>query len=447
LQKNKSIIKYIMKYLFFILFLIASFSISAQETHPSIGCTAGNESVNVEIRLIAKIQNYTTKADNTYNIRETDIYSPKSIIFLEEKQKFYVNSLEGYKTIVFDINTFKKKKTIVHSFGYNDSHLFLETNVLGYHFLEPRSNPNVFKGKPVESCLSHNGKYLWVTYYRRSYDPNAIEPSALAIIDTDKDEIVRVMPTGPLPKMIACSPDNKHIAVTHWGDNTVGIIDISSDNVEDFKYVKHLVVGYQASFTKKDNEEHINRDNNCGYCLRGTAFTTDSKYLLVGRMGGGGGIAVFDMNDFSTITTVWGMKTNVRHLVVTDKFLYLSSNRTGYVQKTPIDGFINFAINPENKNIKYTNWSNCYAGIGARTIEVSEDEEYIFVAVNNESKIVIIRAKDMKRIAVIKADSYPVGLAYSEKRNLLISTSQGRKDQGGGNCVDVFSINFFNNVE
>lgn len=432
-----------MKYFLIFIFFITSYSLTAQEIHPSIGSTAGGEEVGVEITLIAKIQNYSTKADNTYIIRETDIYSPKSIIFLEEKQKFYVNSLEGYKTVVFDINTFKRKKTIVHGFGKANDSLFLETNVLGYQFLKPRSNPNVFYGKPVESCLSHDGKYLWVTYYRRSYDPNAIEPSAVAIIDTDKDEIVRVMPTGPLPKMIACSPDNKHIAVTHWGDNTVGIIDISSDNVKDFKYVKHFVVGYQAIFTKKDQEAEINRDSKCGYCLRGTAFTTDSKYLLVGRMGGGGGIAVFDMTTFSSITTVWGMKTNVRHLVVTDNYLYLSSNRTGYIQKTPIKDFIQFAINPKNKEVKYTKWSDCYAGIGARTIEVSGDEKYIFVAVNNESKIVIIRTEDMKRVAVIKADSYPVGLAYSEKRNLLISTSQGRKDQGGGNCVDVFTVNFF----
>ena len=40
----------------------------------------------------------------------------------------------------------------------------------------------------------------------------------LAIIDTDKDEIVRVMPSGALPKMIATSPDNKFVAVTHWGE-------------------------------------------------------------------------------------------------------------------------------------------------------------------------------------------------------------------------------------
>ncbi len=434
-----------MKRHLFILFLAALISplAFAQEVHPNVGVSAGDENLGVEITMIAKIQNYSNKADNVYVIKETDINSPKSVVFLEEKQKFYVHSLEGYTTTVFDINTFKKKKSIIHSFTTADDSLFQETTVLNYSFLQARSKPNVFKGKPVESCLSHNGKYLWVTYYRRSYDPNAIEPSAVAIIDTDLDEIVRVMPTGPLPKMIACSPDNKYVAVTHWGDNTVGIIDVSSDNVKEFSFIKHLVVGYKASFTAEDGKTPVNRDSQCGYCLRGTCFTTDNKHLLVGRMGGGG-IAVFKTDDFSYLKTVYGMKTNVRHLVATDNYLYLSSNKTGYVQKTPINDFIEFAYQENDTKAHYTNWSSCYAGIGARTIEVTADEKYIFVAVNNQSKIVVIRAKDMKKITELKADSYPVGLAYCDKRNLLISTSQGRANQGGGNCVNVFNIQIFN---
>ena len=130
-----------------------------------------------------------------------------------------------------------------------------------------------------------------MTYYRRSYDKNAESPSAVAIIDTELDEIVRVMPTGPLPKMIASSEDGKYMAITHWGDNTIGIIDIASDTVANFNYVKHLVVDRKLTLKYKEGVK-INRDAQCGYCLRGTVFSPDSKYLLVGRMGGGG-IAVF----------------------------------------------------------------------------------------------------------------------------------------------------------
>lgn len=32
-------------------------------------------------------------------------------------------------------------------------------------------------------AMSHNGKYLWMSYYRSNFDLNTSSPSALAIID------------------------------------------------------------------------------------------------------------------------------------------------------------------------------------------------------------------------------------------------------------------------
>lgn len=49
-------------------------------------------------------------------------------------------------------------------------------------------------------AFSHRGRYLWVPYYRRSFDINAQDPSAVAVIDTRTDSIVRMFETGPLPK-------------------------------------------------------------------------------------------------------------------------------------------------------------------------------------------------------------------------------------------------------
>ena len=432
-----------MRIVVFLAAFLLIFNISAQVIHPPIGRTSTPDDAEIKLTLIARIHSHTPKTYDALDVYEPDIISPKSVSFLEEKGKFYVNSLEGYMTVVFDMKTFRKIKSIHHDFSEKGTKLFQETTVLNYQFLKKYDNPNVFKGKPVEQCFSNDKKYLWVTYYRRSYDPNAMEPSAVAIIDTDKDEIVRVMPTGPLPKMIACSPDNKYIAVTHWGDNTVGIIDISSGDPTKFKYVQHLVVDYQQKFTAAQNQGSINRDSQCGLCLRGTAFTADSRYLLVGRMGGGG-IAVFDMKDFSYLGTTLGMRTNVRHLVVTKNYLYLSSNKSGYVQKTSITKFIDYVVNTKDKNKNYTDWQECFAGAGARTIEVSDDEKYIFAACNNASSIVVIRASDMVKVSEVQADSFPVGLAIRKNNYLLISTSQAHPGVGGGNCVDVYFVRYKN---
>ncbi len=401
----------------------------------NIGAESHPGNAEVKLTLIARFRHYSHNTDNSNDIYDKSVNSPKSVLILEEKNKFYVNNLESASTSVYDLENLKLIKIIRHSFSSANSYLFRDTSLFDYKFRTKTGQFNVFKGKPVEGCFSHNNKYLWVTYYRRSFDLNAVDPSAVAIIDTDKDEIVRVMPTAPLPKMIACSPDNNYIAVTHWGDNTIGIIDISSEDFNDFRYIRLFEVGKRITLSY-DNDTKVDRDIGCGNCLRGTVFTPDSKYLLVGRMGGGG-IAIFDMSDMKYVTSVSGMKSNIRHLTITGNQLYISTNITGYVQKTGIDKLIDYIL---TSGSDYNNWDSKYVGKGVRTIAVSSDGNYIFAAVNNESKVAVIRAYDMSIISTIDADSFPVGMDITEDNTMLIVTSQGKPSCGGGQSVMIFRI-------
>lgn len=407
-----------------------------------IGTVSDIGATDVKMKLVARTQSFNNNDLATHDHFDAAISSPKSVIFSGDGMKYYVNSLEGYTTHVFDTQTHKKLSDIKHKFNADDKRLFLnnEFTIFDYKQKEGQENYNYFSGKPVESCLSHNGKYLWVTYYRRDWDNNAQFPSALAIIDTETDKIVRVMPTGPLPKMIAASPDNKYICVTHWGDNTVAIIDIESDLPFEFKYTKHLAVG-ERIFLSYDEDVVVDRDNDCGHCLRGTVFTQDSKHLLVGRMGGAGGITVFQTSDFKSLGTVQGMKANVRHLEIVGNNLYLSSNRLGYVQKCNVVDMILSLKNSKKSLYSFKRWSSAYVGIGARTISVTKDGKYIFTAVNNEKKIVVVRSSDMKVVSKINTDPYPVGMALSKYETRLMVTAQGKGDQGG-NSVTVYSIDY-----
>ncbi len=428
-----------MKYRAITLFLIIQgstlFAQDLEVQRVPVGTRSTPETSEVKLTLIARIQSYNSHVKNTYDIYDRRIGSPKSAIILEEKNKFYINNLENFATTVYNLDNFSMLKNINHRFTEENSFLFRDTFLFDYKFHTRNNQFNIFRGKPVEGCFSHDNKYLWVTYYRRTYDINAVDPSAVAVIDTETDEIVRVMPTGPLPKMIACSPDNRFIAVTHWGDNSIGIIDISSNDVSSFRYIKLFEVGKRLGLTF-DNTTKIDRDQDCGYCLRGTVFSPDSKYLLVARMGGGG-IAVFDMTSMKYIRTVFGMQTNIRHLTVISDQLYISTNITGYVQMTNIYALIDSAV---NSNSDYTNWKSKYVGKGVRTIAVSGDGRYIFAAVNNESKLSVLRTPDMSIISTINVDSFPVGMDISDKRSRLIVTSQGRASSGGGHSVMIFKI-------
>jgi WD40 repeat protein len=424
--------------------LLSAFALTAYCQFPKVKIgTQSTGSPEVTLKLIARIQSYNAHTNNKLDFFDKAINSPKSALILEKTvngktiKKLYVNNLEGGVTSVYDMtDTFKKVAEINHTFLLKDSGLFKETNFPGYSFKSRKAHPNVFTGKPVEMCLSNYNKYLWVPYYRRDYDKLATEPSAIALIDADSDKIIRVFPTAPLPKMVACSEDDKYIAVTNWGDNTVHLIDISSGDPKKFQYVAHFVVDYRLNL---NFSKTVNRDNDCGLCLRGTVFTPDSNYLFVGRMGGGG-IAVFNIKDKKYLGSLFGTKNNVRHLVINGDYIFLSSNKDGNVEKAKWKDVLNyFLARPGEKNIQYKNWQTAFTGLGARTISVTSDGAYLFANANKESKISIVRTADMKTIGAVKADPFPVGMVLDQDNKYLIVTAQGR-DNKGGNSVMIYEI-------
>jgi DNA-binding beta-propeller fold protein YncE len=399
------------------------------------------------LKLVARIQSNNQRTGNVFDHFDRAINSPKSALILEKTvngkniKKLYINNLEGFTTSVYDMNdSLRKIAVIKHHFTLRDSTLFKETDFPGYPFNQKKAHPNVFIGKPVEMCPSNNGRYLWVPYYRRSFDTLSTQPSAIALIDADRDKIIRVFPSAPLPKMIACSPDNKYIAVTNWGDNTVHLIDISSGDPFKFHYIAHFVVDHRLKlvFSDSTHRGHL-RDHQCGLCLRGTVFSPDSNYLFVGRMGGGG-IAVFDLKAKKYLGSVFGTKRNVRHLVINGNSLFLSSSQDGYVEKADWKDMLSFfKANPANGKSDYKKWQNAFTGFGARTITVTSDGAYLFANANKESKITIVRTSDMKIIGSVKADPFPVGMAIDKSNKFLVVTAQGRYETGG-NSVMVYEI-------
>lgn len=401
--------------------------------HPPIG-----ESVKFgkdkQIRLVAKLRNYP---DANSGKRDPDIYSPKSVNIHPSGCKFYVNSLEGGKTVVYSLPELEKLAVISHKLDSSHSGLWASPSGL-FKFRHYSKDLNIFVGKPVESIFSHGGRYLWIPYYRRSFDLNAQDPSAMAVIDTSSDTIVRIMEAGVLPKMVTLSPDGSTVAVAHWGDNTVGFIDVTSGNPEDWSYVANIPVGKQL-FHDYSLSVAVDRDRNTGEALRGSVFTPDSRYFLVGCMSGGG-VAVIDVERKKYLGKLYGMMPNVRHIVIKGDWLYVSINIAGYVQRVSLSNIMKgIAVLEEGeRNLTVSDWQSVKVDAGARTLDLSPCGDYIFVACNTDSRVCIVDSSMMK-IAEIPVDSYPVGLGVSSDGQWLITTSQGRKGYGG-NCVDVYKL-------
>ncbi len=410
---------------------------SAQEIrHPKIGAEAEAPD-GLKIKLVGKHQRFSTATQGW----DEDINSPKSINIHPDGSKYYVNSLEGCRTIAYDMKTHQKVAVVKHSFNGSEQSLWAKPSGL-YPFTHYAAS-NVFDGKPVESTFTHGGRYLWVPYYRRSFDINAQDPSAIAVIDTRTDKIIRMFETGPLPKMIATSHDGKTVAVSHWGNNTVALLDVSGDDPTAWHHTKMLVVDYVLPLNYSTTVS-VDRDNGSGYALRGTVFTPDDNYLLVGCMGGDGGVAVIDLKSGKYLGRVMGMMTNVRHLVISNGYLYLSINAGGCIQRISLDTFLSTARTMDGstkKKVTLNGWETCKVGTGARTIELSPSGRYAFAACNNASKLCVVDTRTMKQITSIDVDSYPVGLDISDDGKYVIVTSQGRSN-GGGNAVNIYEVSY-----
>lgn len=404
----------------------------------SIQAGAQELPVEVSYQLVkaARIRNFEVRNPLIVDKFDPDIYSPKSVHFSKDGRKFYINSLEGGATVVYAWPSLKKLKTISHQFRERDAALFNgETTVFDYPYFQEREDLNVFYGKPVESALSNDGRYLWVSYYRRDYDESAQSPSALAIIDTETDKIIRVMPTGPIPKYVAMSPDGRYAAVVHWGDNTIGLIDTHSGNPADYHYVAHLTVERQIS---QEGLEGKDRDAACGFCLRGAVFDDSSRYLLVARMGGGG-IAGFDIENQRYLGSIMNIAYTPRHLVIkhSTQELIVSSNTSGVVSKAPLQKIIETLERAQGKRVdRGVRWLERKIGKGARTLDLSPDEKFVFVAMRDDESVSMLDSVTLRELTKISVDPYPVGLAVSPTDAAVITTSQGQNGHGG-NSVNV----------
>lgn len=419
-----------------------SLTLSAKGLRIPIGTKSTPAEAPVKLELVARFQNYNARPAAETDHHDDYVHSPKSARFSPDGSRVYVNALEGFHTLVFDVEKLEKVANIPHIFDADDAALFHDqSTVFGYPYNKrpPSGDPNQFSGKPVESEISH-GNLLWVPYYRRDFDGGATSPSAISIIDTNTNEIVRVLPTGPIPKYVVASPDGNSVVITHWGDNTLGVVDTSSGDPQKFEYREDRLV--VESVLSQKGLAGTDRDSSCGYCLRGTVFTRDGKTLLVARMGGGG-IAGFDVATWKYLGTLGGEPESPRHLVVSEdgEWLFFTSNKSGYVSKIPVKTAVDYLHKADGKVVDIDDWQSVHVGSGARTLEASPDGRYLFVALNSAAEVAVVDAESMTVVSRVRTDSYAVGLAISPDGKQVWTTSQGRSNKGG-NSICVFSVSY-----
>ena len=334
--------------------------------------------------------------------RDAEMVSPKSALFHPSGKKFYINALEAGKTLVYDARTLSKLATISHTFSAHDS------------LLPSAGAGKSFFGKPVEGWFTHEGRYLWVTYYRWSDDPSATRASGFAVIDTTTDRVIRAYPTGNIPKFVTANADSTELAVTLWGENRIELFDIR-DPAHAIKSAD-IVVGPKVSAPAGSN-----RDATCGMCLRGTVYIPGTSWIAVARMSAGGGLSIVDTQTRKVVVDWPRMPATPRHLQVYGDALYLTANVSGTVARISLPDIKRAVAERRAPTVQARK-----IGAGARTLKVVDDQVYVAL---NESRKVAILPLDFSSVKYLEAPAFPVGLDVHASR--LVVTSQGRHGQGG----------------
>ena len=154
----------------------------------------------------------------------------------------------------------------------------------------------------------------------------------------------------------------------------------------------------------------------------------------------GGDISVFDVNSGEHLGLLTGIPPTPRHLVISadGKKLYVSSNQSGMISEVDLDDALTRLIASGRKQID-ARPKTLFVGKGARTLSLSPDNQYIYVACNNDSRLVMVDRDKWRVLDSIPLSPYGVGLAVHPRGDMVITTSQGRQGKGG-HKVDVFKV-------
>lgn len=318
----------------------------------------------------------------------------KSVLFNKTGEKLYAMNLEGMSIYEFQ----QSNRQLSREFKFKPT----EGTGWDYETNKPISS---FEEKPVEACLSHDDKFLWVSLHNASsIVPIPTEPVTSYKEDTAKHTVkqkkvyieysgsatkdsikVPVIVTGHTPKIIARTADSKHLLVSNWHSHSVSVL---ATDTAAFPYAKTVSTLPVSAIP------------------RGIVVDDQRKKSYVAIMGG------------ATITVInnetWAKEgdipvaSNPRHIVLTDSGrLLVSYNKLARIA----------CIDPVTRKTLFSASTHAQP----RTIVLSKNSRFLFVTCYSSDKVEVFRINDKSftRIASLYCAGHPVGVDLYEDNDKL----------------------------
>jgi DNA-binding beta-propeller fold protein YncE len=344
------------------------------------------------IAVMASLKPYTRlRFQKTEHVKAAP--GTKSVLFNKTGQKLYAMNLEGMSIYEFS----QASRQIQREFK------FKPTEGTGWDYETNKPMPS-FEEKPVEACLSHDDRLLWISLhnaasivpiptepvnYRKDISNVPVKQKKVYIEYTDstnKDSIlVPAIATGLTPKVIARTADSKHLLVSNWHSHSVSVL---TTDTAAFPYAKTVSTIPVSAIP------------------RGIVVDDERKRSYVAIMGGAT-ITVINNDTWAKESEI-PVASNPRHIVLTDSGrLLVSYNKLARIA----------CIDPITRKTLFT----AATAAQPRTIALSKNHKFLFVTCYSSDMVQVFKINDnsFTRVASLTCAGHPVGVDLFEDDNKL----------------------------
>lgn len=317
----------------------------------------------------------------------------KSVLFNSDGSKLYAMNLEGMSVYEFE----QASRKVIREFK------FKPTKGTGWDYVKDKPIPS-YQEKPVEACLSHDDKLLWVSLHNAegivpiridSIGANNHEPvekqevkkiTVLYPGTTAKDSFnVPLIKTGKTPKIISRTADNKHLLVSNWHSYNVSILEMD-EHIYPFARVTSTVPVSSIP--------------------RGIAVDDKAHRSFVAIMGGAS-ITVINNTAWMKEDDI-NVASNPRHIVIdTMGHLFVSYNKLAKIA----------CIDAETGKTLFTATTHAQP----RTIILSKNYKFLFVTCYSSDFVDVFKINDdnFEKVASLPCKGHPVGVDIFEDNDKL----------------------------
>lgn len=312
----------------------------------------------------------------------------KSVIFNSKGTKLYAMNLEGMSVYEFE----QTSRKISREFK------FTPTRGMGWDYNKSRPIAS-YQEKPVEACLSHDDRILWVSLHNAEgivpiwvddYSKNSggsvpgqkTKPVTVIYPQANKTDSFRVplIETGKTPKVISRTADSRYLLVSNWHSRTASVLEMDTDHYPYGKIISTIPVSAIP---------------------RGIAVDDKNNKSYIAIMGGAS-LNVVDNHTWKSekIMNVW---SSPRHIVMdNDGHLFVSYNSLGTIA----------CIDAASGEQLFTAKTHAQP----RTIVLSKNQKFIFVTCYSSDYVDVykINSDNFEKIASLPCGGHPVGVDVFE---------------------------------